>query len=126
MRYSPEDGKWHAKPKSDVLQAVREQLSAEQYERQKRSLKEFLCSYFSAENGCDSRQGKSISPVGATPKGGKILKVRWGLPGCGKSGGLRLVVVAYCDELRVYLAEAFNRKDDPSTAEVLDAADGSD
>jgi len=35
------------------------------------------------------------------PEGGKVLKVRWALPGSGKSGSLRLVVVACCDEKRV-------------------------
>lgn len=55
------------------------------------------------------------------PKGGKVLKVRWALPGCGKSGSLRLVVVAYCNEKRVHIAQAFERRDNPSDGDVQDA-----
>lgn len=36
----------------------------------------------------------------ATAKGGKVLKVRWAIPGSGKSGSLRLVVVAYCGSVK--------------------------
>lgn len=62
--------------------------------------------------------------MGATPAGGKILKVRWGLPGMGKSGGLRLAVVAYCESREVVIAGAFLRSDDPDDATFFAAAEG--
>ena len=111
MKYSPSDGKWTLSPSATELRKLRGQWSSEQYEAQKKAIQIFLCSYFSSENDCRKKQGDSIIPVASTPKGGKVLKVRWGMPGCGKSGGLRLVVVAYCDELRVEIAEGVVRKD---------------
>ncbi len=92
-------------------------MTPEAYGEQKQALKEFLCSYFSATT-CDRQQGNSISPVAATGAGGKVLKVRWGLPGQGKSGGLRLVIVAYCDERRVVIAQASLRKDGLSDEQI--------
>jgi hypothetical protein len=56
-----------------------------------------------------------------TELGGKCLKVRWGVPGCGKSGGLRLAVVVYCDQKRVKLAGAWNRSSDPSDSDFEEA-----
>lgn len=70
------------------------------------------------------KQGKSISPIGATAAGGKRLKVRWLIPGKGKSGGLRLAVVAYCEERLVKVAGAWVRKDDPSDGEIDKATQG--
>ena len=60
----------------------------EEFKATREALKKYLCHYFS--NGTCNTAGSGISPMGATPKGGKILKVRWAMPGCGKSGGLRL------------------------------------
>ena len=57
----------------------------------------------------------------ASPRGGKVLKVRWAYPGCGKSGSLRLVVVAYCEQKRVHIAQAFDRREDPSDDDIRDA-----
>jgi len=95
-------------------------FSKAQFDATRLSLKKFLCGYFS--NGeCNSAQGKAIRPMGATPKGGKILKVRWAYPGCGKSGGFRLAIVVYCRSHRVIIAETFIRSDDP-TAEDFEAA----
>ncbi len=112
----PDDVLWIVGPKAHGIKTLRETLDQQVYEETKQAIKEFLCGYF-ASGDCRHEQGKSISPMGATPKGGKILKVRWGLPGRGKSGGLRLVVVAYCDERKVVLAESFLRKDEPSDAD---------
>jgi hypothetical protein len=89
----------------------------------KQALKVFLCEYFSSGN-CQNAQGKSIAPIKATAKGGKVLKVRWAYPGCGKSGGLRLVVVVYCKERRVHIAQAFDRREDPSVDDIDDAIAG--
>jgi hypothetical protein len=54
---------------------------------------------------------------------GKILKVRWMTPGCGKSGGLRLAIVVYCESFKVVLCRGFLRNTEPSGAEFDAAAD---
>lgn len=112
-QYSPEDGKWQLGEKAGLLQRLRERMPPAMYEAQKLALKRFLCGYFSAGE-CQNAQGSSICPVMATRKGGKVLKVRWAYPGCGKSGSLRLGVVAYCAQKRVVIANAFDRREDPT------------
>jgi len=104
------------------LYDLRQKMTDDEYEQDKQALKEFLCGYFSTGD-CRSAQGSSICPVKATPRGGKVLKVRWAYPGCGKSGSLRLVVVAYCDEKRVVIAQAFARRDDPTDADIQDSVE---
>lgn len=95
-RYLPEDGRWHANLESRVLAELQKQFSAEQYERQKQALKQYLCNYFSTEANCDARQGRAISPIGSTKGGGKVLKVRWGSLVAGKAAvsGLSLSPIA--------------------------------
>ena len=95
-------------------------MTPEAYAQDKQALKEFLCGYFSSGD-CRNAQGNSISPLKATPLGGKVLKVRWAYPGCGKSGSLRLIVVAYCEQKRVHIAQAFDRRQDPTDDEIRDA-----
>jgi len=46
------------------------------------------------------------------------MKVRWGLPGYGKSGSLRLILVVHCEKKEVIVAGAFWRRDDPSDDDV--------
>lgn len=118
--YSPEDGKWLLGKKASLLLELRKRMSAEDYESNKKALKKFLCGYFSSGD-CRNAVGSSVSPLGLTRRGGKILKVRWGYPGCGKSGSLRLVVVAYCSQKRVFIATAFDRRDDPKEEDVDEA-----
>lgn len=96
MHNAPEDGTWQIGKNAALISDLRQRMTPEEYEAQKKALKEFLCGYFSTGN-CSNSQGSSISPMKATPLGGKVLKVRWAYPGCGKSGSLRLVVVAYCE-----------------------------
>ena len=122
MHYKPGDGKWQLGGNARLLFELRQQMTPEEHERNKQALQDFLCGYFSSGD-CNNALGDTISPLKATPKGGKVLKVRWGLPGCGKSGSLRLVVVAYCDERRVHIAQAFRRRDDPTEDDVRDAVD---
>lgn len=122
MHYAPEDGKWQVGEQATLLSALREQMTPEEYEQDKRALKEFLCGYFSSGD-CRNSQGSSISPMKATPRGGKVLKVRWAYPGCGKSGSLRLVVVAYCDEKRVHIAQAFDRRENPTDSDIQNAVE---
>ncbi|MEM9767806.1 MAG: hypothetical protein AAF892_08005 [Cyanobacteria bacterium P01_D01_bin.71] len=120
MKYSPTDGRWTSLPSAEGLKQVQKLMDEQTYEQNKEALKLFLCAYFSTGK-CTHKQGKSISPIGSTPKGGKILKVRWGLPGQGKSGGLRLAVVAYCEEKRVVIADAFLRNTDPDNDDFFSA-----
>ena len=120
MDYSPQDGKWQLGEKATLLSELRRRMTDEEYEQEKQALQEFLCGYFSSGD-CRNAQGSSISPMKATPLGGKVLKVRWAYPGCGKSGSLRLVVVAYCEQRRVHIAQAFDRRDNPTDDEIQDA-----
>lgn len=120
MRYEPQDGKWQVGGQARLLHELRQRMTPEDFEADKRALQEFLCDYFSSGD-CTNAAHKSISPMKASPKGGKVLKVRWAYPGCGKSGGLRLVVVAYCDQMRVHVAQAFDRRDNPTDDDVRDA-----
>lgn len=83
---------------------------------QKAAFRTFMCAYFNAEGGCAVKCGKSVSPVGGAPDGGKRLKVRWSFPGCGKSGGLRILVVARCEERRVLIVAIDRRSNDPDFA----------
>ena len=123
-RYNPGDGIWELLQSAGNAEA-REAFSEEYFKESKNALQKYLCNYFSTGE-CNFAFGKSICPMGATPGGGKILKVRWALPGGGKSGGLRLCVVVYCKKRRVVIAEAFLRKDDPPTQAFLDATAGLD
>ena len=123
VSYSPSNGKWQIGNDAAEIHRLKATLTAEAYEAQKDALKSYLCQYFSS-GLCNHALGDSISPLKATEKGGKVLKVRWGYPGCGKSGSLRLIVVAYCDELRVHIAGAFPRKSDPTDEAVLDCLEG--
>ena len=59
-----------------------------------------------------------------TQAGGKCIKVRWGLPGQGKSGGLRLAIVVYCERRHVKICGAWKRRSDPSDAEFTEATKG--
>lgn len=95
------------------LRIVQDQLGEQSYLEWLEELKAFLCAYFSSERPCVQKQGKSISPVASGVKNGKGLKVRFGFPGCGKSGGLRLAVLAFCERRVVKIAGAWRRKDDP-------------
>lgn len=118
VNYKPEDGKWCILPTAKNIKNVRESMGEEIYKQNCENLKLFLCDYFSVGN-CASKQGKSIALVGSTPSGGKLLKVRWGVPGKGKSSSLRLSVVVYCDKKQVSIAEAFWRNEDPSDQEFF-------
>lgn len=105
--------------RADVLFDLRKQMTPEAYLEQKKALQKFLCGCFSTGD-CDNSLGNAMSPLKAAPRGGKVLKVRWAYPCCGKSGGVRLVVVAYSETKRVHNAKAFYRSDDPSDDNILD------
>jgi hypothetical protein len=103
------------------LAFVRAELGEDAYKETKHALQDLLCNYFNSGSQC-SKKGLSISPMGATELGGgKKLKVRWALPGGGKSGGLRLAVVAFCQRRLVRIAGAWARKEDPGDADFEEA-----
>ena len=77
---------------------------------------DFMCAYFNMGD-CSKEQGDAISPLGGAPDGWKAFKVRWGYPGCGKSGGVRLAVIVNCADLRVKLVGAWWRADNPGESD---------
>lgn len=101
--------------------SIRETLGEGAYFTSTLALQRLMCGYFSS-SGCRSK-GVGISPMGSSDDGGKILKVRWAVPGCGKSGGLRMGFVAYCDRRVVVLCRAYLRRNDPSDGEFESAAE---
>ena len=107
---------------ADDIKHIRAALG-DGYIRHRTKLREMLCDYFSGNAGCSAPGGSSISTLGSACGTGKLLKVRWLLPGSGKSGGLRFAVVAFCDEMKVVLCRAWVRKDDPSSADFEAAGD---
>lgn len=111
-----------ARPTANALKG---QLGDVRYEAVRLGLKEFLCGYFSAVAACDSKLGKTISPIKCSVSEAKGLKVRFGFPGCGKSGGLRLAVLAFCDQRLVKIAGAWIRREDPDDDDFADAFDAS-
>lgn len=121
MEYEPTDGTWRLSENANSLREIQSSYPDGWLQQQVDSLKWAMCEYFSVGD-CNSKQGKSISPMGLTQDGGKILKVRWLLPGKGKSGGLRLCVVVYCDRREVVVADGWVRKDDVSSQPYFDAA----
>lgn len=119
MTYIPSQGTWTTVDATG-LRSARARFSPEEYEQVKANLQLLLCAYFSMGN-CSTSMGETISPMGLSGRGGKILKVRCGIPGQGRSGGLRLAIVVYCQQLRVVVAEAFMRNTNPSTQDFNDA-----
>jgi hypothetical protein len=114
---TPGDIKWrllkHAK---EALAPVRKEFGNSSYADEKRAIKEFFCQYVNTGEHCATK-ALGISPLGGTKKNGKSFKMRWSIAGGGKSGGIRLALVAYCAERIVVVAGGWVRKDDPATAE---------
>jgi len=57
----------------------------------KPTFREVVVAYINVERGCAGQQGNTVRPVGGTPAEGKLLKIRLGVPGRGKSGSLRIL-----------------------------------
>ena len=71
-----------------------------------------LCGYFNHDERCLKKalNTSALKPPDGV-KGAKLLKTRLALPGCGKSGGLRLEYLVWCEEKRVKLSSATLRRD---------------
>jgi hypothetical protein len=78
-----------------------------------------LCPYYDATKGL--KKGNGVSPIACGVEGGKGFKVRFLLPGKGKSGGLRLGVLAICSKMVVKVAFAQERRDEPKISELESA-----
>jgi hypothetical protein len=102
------------------LRVLRKSLSADEYFEQVEALKAFLCSYFNSDRQCMHKM-HGIAPLGGMPCKGKTFKVKWGLPGGGKSTGIRMAVVVHCDTKRVRIVAAWLRRDDPTDDEFASA-----
>jgi hypothetical protein len=108
---------------TSVLADVHRRLGDPLYQEQKLGIKELFCGYVEAHPSCDSKLGKSISPMARTKKGYKVFKFRWALPGSGKSGGLRLILVANCEARQITVASAYDRRSGQSDDDSLKAAE---
>jgi hypothetical protein len=114
--------KWFVTVKGQAdIADIRAVLGEESYTDGTNALRALLCDYF--ETGACIAKGVSVSPLGTNSRGGKVLKVRWILPGRGKSGGLRICFAAYCERRVVVLCRAFLRKDEPKAEDFDDAAE---
>lgn len=100
--------------------ALRKEMGEQAYIAQKKSFQSFLCLYFSTGQ-CLGKQGVAISPMAGAPAGGKGLKVRWSVPGRGKSSSLRIGIVAFCRARTVHIVHGSFRKNDPSPDEFRQA-----
>lgn len=126
MNYRIQDGKWEIHgTAAETNSKVREQLGSAEHAEYKRGLQQYLVNYFNSDHrSCSIRVGDGICPVGLSDYTGrgKCLKVRWPLPGAGKSGGLRLLVIVYCNDKRVKIVGAWARKTEPAIADLEAAA----
>lgn len=121
----PEDITWRVRPDPmRVFEDIRRRVGLELYNTNKQALRRLLCDYFNAVK-CNGST-KTIAPIGCTSRGGKLLKVRLALPGEGKSGGLRLCVVAYCRSRSVSIAAAVSRRHDPALDELMASGEEAD
>jgi hypothetical protein len=126
---NPEDIKWiTTKFLQNQQKDIRNKhnISDNDFEENKQALKDFLCGYFNSNhNNYTKEQGKTISPINIrdiTSQNSKVLKVRWNLPGKGKSGGLRLAILIKLNHnnivYEVKICGAWVRKSDPSDEEI--------
>jgi hypothetical protein len=110
----PNDVIWKvAPPAQNIIQPIRESMSSKEYEDGKKKLQQFICDYVNSAGGqnCLNKQGKSISPIGKSREGGKLLKIRWSIHNAGKSSGFRFIFSLHCKERIAWIMDAVIRKD---------------
>lgn len=108
--FLPGDIRWEVQ--EDARKAIKAlpQEVHDNYASLRRGLQDLVCDYINAQEQC-IHKGLNIAPVDAGVPGGKGLKVRFAIPGRGKSGSLRIRMVAFCDERRVAIAGLELRRD---------------
>lgn len=99
--------------------ALKEEWGEAAYREQRDAFKEWLCNYI--DNTECRTKGAGVSPLHGYGEGGMVLKARWGTPGSGKRGGLRVLLVAYLEQRRIVIAGIWPRVDDPSDADIASA-----
>jgi hypothetical protein len=103
------------------LKAILDLIGEPLYNQMKAPMKSFLCGYYASTRGLTKT--RSIFPIDSGVPGSKAFKVRWVIPGSGKSGGLRLIMLANCTSMTVRIVGAWIRKQDPSNDEIAAAID---
>jgi hypothetical protein len=86
------------------------------------AFRQVVVAYINVEDRCAGQQGNTVRPIGGTPTGGKLLKVRLGIPGRGKSGSLRILASLHCEERRCHILLARWRRDADEADEALASA----
>lgn len=108
----PEDITWQVLPSChEELSSLQQKYGEEWYSDAVASLRRTMCDYFDMFEKCDGKWGRTISPIGSGPNGGKRFKVRLGLPARGRSGGLRVLFEVFCERKTVVVVGAVERKD---------------
>ncbi len=106
---------------------LRQTLGKPAYGSIRDGIRRFICDYIAARPDCDGAQGRSIVPLGGGRGTFKRLKMRWHLPGRGKSGGLRIGLSMNCRERHVVISAIRHRRSDPGAedfASDFDASEG--
>jgi hypothetical protein len=80
------------------------------------------CDYYPATLG--RSKAANVNPIVCGIPHGRGFKMRWAYPGCGKSGGIRLGILALCKARRIIVALACKRMQDPADSEFADAFSG--
>ena len=122
IRVEPHEFTWSvATPEArKKLAQVRREVGERAYEASKQTLQRLLCSYINSGD-LTKELGDTISPIGGGDGGEHRFKVRCGLPGQGKSGGLRLAVGVNLSTRFVRIVFVANRSDNPSIESMNDA-----
>lgn len=107
---TPEQITWSIVPEArGQIKALPPEVHAH-YGEMLTTFKETVCNFINTTQDCDGK-ALGVSPLGGYGKGGKYLKVRVALFGRGKSGSLRVLVVACCEVKEVVALAADMRKD---------------
>lgn len=96
-------------------------LFGKSYLVQQDSIRTMLLRYVSHTPKCTER-ALQTQCIGVTESGAKLLKTRLAVPGGGKSGGLRLGIVADCQQRELTLVLAVRRNTDPPSTAFFAAA----
>lgn len=122
----PEDLTWEITPSARKTAAkLRAEMTAEEYQNSKRGLQCLICGYL-ALGDLSQRMGSTICPIGGGGNGEHWFKVRWSLPGRGKSRSLRLAIAVSMSDRIVRIAFIARRGEDPKIEEITAALEEAD